>query len=170
MKSGFHRSILLWACCLNLLSACSWFTTFVVVNETDAPILITFKLPEPTTGKATSCSDGKSFPILRMLPKEAMEKLSRLNGEGEPITDLKCNATDGSLSFQLPAGYAASVFEISNHTGHMSEREFQKYKWLELPLISLSIRGQMGAVQYTGQQLTRDFMKTNNGLYVLSYQ
>lgn len=150
-----------------LLTACSWITTFVVVNDTDAPIQVVYRLKEG--GKLPPCPDDYFVGKPRIRPRESVDELA-FRGADIPIAEYTCDSASRTVTLQLPPRQAVALFSVTGYTGHRTEQELQQYNYVSYALESLRIRGRSGEMQYVGNQVTRDFAKNNVALYILTFR
>ena len=158
-----HHTLL--ASLLTVTSACSYTTTFVVLNESASPIEIVYIL----TTAGSPCPDDQFYMRPRVQTKASIDRLEYDKATSNPIGEYTCKA-DGTVTLQLPPGFAVAIFQISGWGGHLTEQRAQQYPNLNYGVATLQIRGASGQMQFSGTQVTRDFKKSNDGLYVLAYQ
>ena len=145
-----------------LLSGCSWITTFAIVNASRAPITISYTIGTEAT-KVPACPDGVFLPFPRVVPVKELATLEGLSKEAQKA-DFTCEKSTRTVTLSLAPEQAVSLFRVGTYTGPNSERDYR------LDLMKLNIKGESGELQYGGRQVLRDFEKSNDALWILTYK
>lgn len=146
-----------------LFSACSWITDFVIANKSDDKITIIYQLKSyehSGTGEMT-CYDLE--PPCIVSTDDLSDWSTREWQELSP-DDFKFDATDCTLSIDLPAGRAVKIDRAATYTGHTKGNE--EYFAVQ----ALTIKSSKGLIRYEGLELLHRFERISNSLYVLSYE
>ena len=146
----------------SLASACSWITTFAVINGSSAPIVVSYAIASDSP-KAPPCPDDNFVEIPRVVPVKDVETLKGLRNEAPPAA-FTCDKARRTVSLSLEPGHAVSLFKVGTYTGPDSERDYY------LDIGTLTIKGETGEVQYSGRQLLRDFEEKDRTLWLLTYK
>ena len=152
-----------------LLSGCSWVTTFAVVNETDSTIDVSYTLAAPDGSKLPPCPDDQFIEKPRVRLAAELDDPSTL-GASLPPSQFQCDPATRTVSIRLMPRHAVLLFWELNHTGYRTEIEQEKHFHYPPPIVRLAIHSDHGGIEYSGSQLTRDFIKKRDSLYLLTYQ
>ena len=153
-----------------ILCSCTTVATFAVLNESEKPIELIYTLPKISSSHRVTCPDDRLFRKPRVQAKGLIDELAYGRGTLNPVAEYKCDEASGEVTIQLAPGQAVSLFHLGGYSGHPTEENAKNYGYLEHSLATLRVRGQAGEMQFTGTQVTRDFEKTSNGLYVLVFR
>ena len=134
-------------------SGCSYSTDFAVVNESGAPLHVTYKV---------KAYPGKFAPEI-----PATVPLSEMGSKSNDWTKIdsaeyQVDEHNHTVSLVLKPGQAIRVASLHNYTGHDDREDF--------PIEELLIVGAHGQSQFTGDQARRNFEKISANLYTLSYK
>ena len=154
MPIGAFRLAIASAAVLSV-SGCSWITTFVVANKSDSPVTVEYRLSSAGTNMP-ACPDDNFVPRPRVIPIANVANID----ESTTVIEYSCNPAQRAVKLTLSPRHAVSIFRSGTYTGHSSAGE---------AVVALSITGATGSVSYAGDQLTKDFKKNSDTLYVLSY-
>lgn len=165
--SRLRASALRCACFIlltNLLSGCSWITVFVITNQTDKVLEITYQFRK-MSNETGSCFDEYFRPAPRLIP------ISDLRKQGTEWRDLNqnessCDVKALRVRFPLKPSMAVSIGSAVNYLGHGDNLAYSQHLGIE----SLMLRGGSGSVMYEGVQVIRGFRKVDETLYVLEYE
>ncbi len=146
---------------------CSWMTEFIIANKTAFPIVVEYTL------SGDSSRQAKLADIIK--PKIAkIEVIGDVRLDTLPDAEISYDPNTKVIRFEIEPGKAAYLFSELNYGGFQSEEELRKYHTPFgcpiYPVGSFTIVGKYGKAQYTGAQVTRDFVKISRGVYVLSYE
>lgn len=137
-------------------AGCSWITTFVVANESEAPVQVDYQISNE--GKNMPyCPDDKFILRPRVVPVAQVETID----ESTTIIQYSCNSDRRMVRLTLGPGQAVSIFRSGTYTGTSRGNE---------NVMQLSVEGAKGSITYTGNQLTRGFVKKKETLYILTYR
>ena len=151
---------------LPLMSGCSWLPWFLVVNKTSGPIVIGYTLAGEGS-RLAACPDNYFItkPKITTIKAIGDAKVDTL-----PDAKYSCDPNTRKVTFQLNPEEAAYLFEVSGYHGFRTDKDFQNYTFMEYPIKSITIESQRGKIEFTDSQVTRDFLKVNNSLYMLTYE
>ena len=141
-----------------LLAACSYTTSFVVLNRTEQPVEVRYRIkaspsdPLLMVGEPLKTAQAK----LRNSDKE-WQKLA----PGQYVFDREAR----TITIQLMPHEALLVRRVTNYRGHDDSSEAEHY-----PIEEISLKGASGAVQLQGDQARRSFIAESDHLYTLTYR
>jgi hypothetical protein len=119
-------------------------------------------------GPNPSVCNEKELP--RIIPIDAIDQ-PRQNAL--PPKKITCDPNTRTVRFELEPNKAAALFAILNYGGFRTETELEEYHVpAGSPMYSIqsfSLESKYGKVQYSGAQVTRDFVKQEYD-YVLTYK
>ena len=149
--------ILLFASVL-LLSACSWTSNFVLLNESDQPIKVQYKIknsssePLHLTGEPAKTAEAN----LRNGDKQW-----RLLKSGEYQLDREAR----TITIDVMPREALRVMYITNYGGHDDASDANKFV-----IDEIIVKGAHGEAKYQGEQIRKHFTEASETLYVLTYK
>jgi len=158
------RSIMKYAATIVLLgvvttlTACSYGTDFVVVNQSDRALEVQYRV--------------KDFPGAFVLPEvPATVPSSQLNAKGNQQWNklgperYTVDAEHRTVSIRVMPGEALLVVKMHDYAGH-------KDAWgaKEFPLSQLTVKGTSGEVSLTDEQTRTSFSEVSRALYTLTYK
>jgi hypothetical protein len=142
----------------SLLTACSYMTDFAVVNESEYPIEVRYKV--------------KNFPGVFAPPiTPATITASQLSAHGhQQWKDLssdqyRLNQDSRTVIVRVGAHEALLVARIHHYSGH-EDPEDAKY----FPVEEITIAGADGELKLTGQETRKTFSEVSRALYTLTYK
>ncbi|HYG80520.1 MAG TPA: hypothetical protein VD861_09045 [Pyrinomonadaceae bacterium] len=141
-----------------VLTACSYATNFVVVNATDRPVELRYKVKDSPRDPLEMAGAPK---------KTAAKKLRdgdsdwRLLAPGEYALD----AAARTVTVRLMPGEAVLVTRLTNYRGHDNSARAGAYAIEEIHL-----DGAGGAVKLRGEEARTGFVKQSDNLYTLTYK
>ncbi|HEX6730519.1 MAG TPA: hypothetical protein VF074_10930 [Pyrinomonadaceae bacterium] len=135
-------------------SGCSYSTDFAIVNESGAPVHLTYRF---------KAYPGKFEPAI-----PATVPLSEMGSKSNDWTKIdsseyQVDEHNHSISLILKSGQAIRVASLHNYTGHDDRKK-------DFPIEELLIVGTHGQSQFTGDQVRRNFEKLSANLYTLGYK
>lgn len=139
---------------LIFLSACSYATDFVIVNESDAAIMIRYEV--------------KDFPGPFYPPTApAVMAASELSEDGRQWipTQFQLDDASRSVTTQLMPGQALLVARMSHYSGHDDPTDDHKYQ-----IRRIVVSGARGDLEYTDEQARTAFTRVARTLYTLTYK
>ncbi|MBW4695902.1 MAG: hypothetical protein KME27_29665 [Lyngbya sp. HA4199-MV5] len=146
-----------------LLFGCSWVTSFVIANQTNSVLDVTYQFRGMAT-ETGSCFDENwrtvpdVFPISdlrKQTPK--VQQLSR--------SEYSCNVKELRVKFPLKPKMAVKVGTEVNYLGHEDSIAYSGHLGIE----SLKLSGSSDSITYEGLQVIRGFREVDQTLYVLEY-
>lgn len=147
--------------CLDLLTACSYLTDFVVVNETDNPIEVRYVIKNPVYPHP---------PELTIPVKPATKKVSQLHQqiawqELSP-TQYTFNPDTRMVITSLMPGEALKIEQCNLVDGKVDDRHLNEKFRIE----RIFIVGSHGELDRQGEQLRTMFTAESNKIHVLTYK
>ncbi len=136
------------------LSSCSWVTTFVVANHDRNPLQIEYCL-SASRPHHPACPDDQRVQKPRVISISQLDRIMELG----TTTEYSCDPETRTIKLILKPGLAVALYRSHTYTGRSD--------WDE-DLVSLSIKGEQGAVVYAADQLRTAFKKRKATLYILS--
>lgn len=144
---------------VSMLAACSYAVDFYIVNDSENPVDIQYKV-----------NVYPSNPALYDIPtKIAAAQLQTKNGSGRNLEKLKPNEYEfdnksGIVKVKLPPHEALWIAEIPGYGGHNTDggKNFSVQE--------ISISGTEGELKATGKQTLERFSKVSDTLYTLTYK
>ena len=145
--------------CVGLLFvSCSYSTDFVVVNKSNQPIEVLYKV------------SNKRGP-LASLEKPNTTDVSELNDKGgqnwTPLASSQYVYDEAShtVTVRLEARKALRVVTMFHYFGHHDAQDAANY-----PIEYINLTGASGSVTLAGDQARMGFIEVSRALYTLTYQ
>lgn len=137
------------------LAACSYSTSFVVVNESDEPVEISYRYK--------SHAAGGPFELDERPAKIAADLLRGNGGNWQELrpSDYELDRENRIVRVRVMPHEALRIHTFLNYRGHEDTRSY--------PLEEISIRGGNGEVKYTGEKARTSFSEMSTSLYTLTY-
>ena len=147
----------LLALSLLALTACSYGTDFVVVNDSGSPVEVRYTLK--SRYRRDECCSVRPM-------KKAFDKLGDDDTPWRdvPAGELSYDRAAGAVTLMLQPGEALLVAQGINFRGH-GDRSDDEFFQLE----SIHIAGAGGVVRYEGRQAQYQFQQQDRQLYKLTY-
>ena len=145
-------------CVALLFVSCSYSTDFVVVNKSNQPIEVLYKVSE------------KRGP-LASLDRPTTTDVSELNEKGgqnwTPLasTDYVCDVPSRTVTVRLEAGKALRVVTMFHYFGHHDPQDAASY-----PIEYINLMGASGSVTLAGDQARMGFTEVSRVLYTVTYE
>ena len=142
-----------------LLASCSWIADFVVLNKSDAPVVVEYTFKEKFQRGPACCPSGER-PSKKAAKDVGNDGVSwRELGAGEYAYD----AAAGRVTVVLKPGEALRVMRAVNYAGyeHAEDDAFD--------LRSIALTGAKGTLYLEGLQAQTAFKAESNDLYTLTY-
>lgn len=144
---------------VSLFTACSYFTDFVVVNESDHPVEVRYKV--------------KNFPgePLELTGAAATMTISRLragNKEWRKLFDARhqLDRENRTIAVRVSSKEALRVTSIHRIGGQIDDAE----EAISFPIEEISVIGVCGEIRVQGRQAHKIFVAESNRLYTLTYK
>jgi hypothetical protein len=140
-------------------AACSYITDFVVINESESQVEISYKVKEPPN----------SPQKISVIP--ATKLASQLNSdEKNKWRDLaadryKIDQANRTVTVKLLPQEALFLTSLHHYTGPDDPNDVN---WF--PIEELNITGSVGGLKFSGKQLLRAFSERSRVLYTLTYR
>ncbi|MGI8919008.1 MAG: hypothetical protein ACR2H6_10430 [Pyrinomonadaceae bacterium] len=160
MASCMHRSVPLLLIVLALtFAACSYSTKFVVVNESDHPIEVRYKVKRFPNEPATFTA--------RPAKIAASQVGTRDKAQWRNLTadEYQINQEERTLTVKLMSHEALLVRSMFHYIGDEDPNDVAEW-----PIDELSIVGPDGGMTFTGQKARKSFTYVSRVLYALTYQ
>ena len=140
-------------------AACSYITDFVVINASESPMEISYKVKEPPNGP----------PKIDMIPatKLAPQLKSNEKNKWQDIAAdrYKIDQETRTVTVKLLPQEALFLTSLHHYTGPDDPNDVN---WF--PIEELSISGSVGGLKSSGKQLLKAFSGQSRVLYTLTYQ
>lgn len=146
------------ACVALLFVSCSYSTDFVVVNKSNQPIEVLYKV-------------NNNRGPLASLDKPSTTGVSELNDKGgQNWTPLASNQyvfdeASRTVTVRLEAGKALRVVTMFHYFGHHDPQDAANY-----PIEYINLTGASGSVTLAGDQARMGFTEGSRALYTLTYE
>jgi hypothetical protein len=152
-----YLTILLLAPVL-LLSACSFTTNFVVLNESARPVTVKYRI---------KYSRSEPFQEAGEPAKIAEANLRDRDKQWQTLEsgEYQLEREERTVTIELMPHEALRVFHLSNYSGHDEADNVNRFG-----IDEISLSGASGEVGFQGDQARRQFVEESSTLYVLSYR
>jgi hypothetical protein len=140
------------------LTACSYSTDFVVLNDTDYPVEVVYRM-KPTPGPLALPGDPKVVPAANLEMKDS-NKWTPLAPDRFRIVE-----ANRTVSVRLLAHEALWVTAMHHYIGDEDPNDVEGF-----PIEELSVKGADGEMRFSGDKARKAFERKSRVLYVLSYQ
>jgi hypothetical protein len=141
-----------------LLSACSYTSNFVVLNESEQPIKVQYKIKN---------SPSEPLQLIGEPAKTAGANLR--NGDKQwrilKSDEYQLDREARTITIDVMPHEALRVMYITNYGGHDDASEANKFK-----IDEIIVTGAHGEAKYQGEQIRRQFTEASETLYVLTYK
>lgn len=139
---------------LCLFAACSFATDFVIVNESDSPVVVRYEI--------------KEFPGEFYLPDKpvvvAASELSDDRPEWKPI-EFEVDEVTRSVTAQLMPGEALRIAMLNSYRGHDNPNSAYGFQ-----IRTITVSGAHGQLNLTDEQARTAFTEVLRILYTLTYK
>ena len=150
------RLLLLFLLILSVgLSACSFSTDFVVVNEANYPIQVIYKIKPFPSGSQNLEVEPKVASAADLESRDS-SKWTKLHPNQYRVDQLSRTVT-----VTLHAREALLITSMSNYTAD---------KVKDFPIEAVSIKGAAGEMTFTGEKARQAFQYVSTVLYKLTYK
>ncbi len=139
-------------------AACSYSTAFVVVNESEQPIEVSYKYKH--------FPGGRIFELYERPAKIAADELSSRGGnEWQELTasDYQLDRENRTVLVRVMPREALRIYRFHNYLGHEGAPE------AGYPFEEISVLGASGGLKYTGHKARTAFSEVSRTLYTLRY-
>ena len=157
MNRIFLVSLLIF---VSILTACSYSTDFYIVNDSENPIDIQYKV-----------TIYPNNPVLNDIPtKIAVSQLENRNGSGRNLEKLNSNQYEfdnksGIVKVKLSPHEALWITSIPGYGGYNRDNTANDFSIKEI-----SMTGTRGELKATEQQVLERFSRVSDTLYTLTYK
>lgn len=139
---------------LLLFAACSYITDFVIVNESDSPVIVRYVV--------------KDFPGSFYVPTEpkvvAASQLSEDGRQWNPV-HFEVDEASRSVTTQLMPGQALRVAVMHHYSGHDDPGDAENFQ-----IRQITVTGIRGELNLTDDQARTTFTRVARTLYTLTYR
>ncbi|HEY7181021.1 MAG TPA: hypothetical protein VIC84_06365, partial [Blastocatellia bacterium] len=140
-------------------AACSYISDFVVINSSESPVEINYRVKEPPNGP----------PKIDVVPATKLASQLKSN-EKNKWRDLaadryKIDQENRTVMVKLLPQEALFLTSMQHYIGPDDPSDLN---WF--PVEKLSISGSVGSLKFSGKQLLRAFSEQSRTLYTLTYQ
>jgi hypothetical protein len=140
-----------------LFAACSYSTDFVVVNKSNQPIEIIYKVKK-TPGPLASVN------VIATADISAINSKERANWKQLSSTQYQLDQANGVVTVRLEAGKALRVTTMFHYFGHDDPQNAANF-----PIEYMNLTGPNGSLTLSGDQARVRFSKVSRVLYTLTY-
>ncbi|HEU4507448.1 MAG TPA: hypothetical protein VFR78_04365 [Pyrinomonadaceae bacterium] len=139
---------------LCMFAACSFTTNFVIVNESDSPVIVRYEIKE---------FHGEFY-----LPDKpvvvAASELGEDQPEWKPI-EFEVDEATRSVTTQLMPGEALRIARLNSYMGHDNPNSAHHFQ-----IRTITISGARGQLNLTDEQARTTFTEVSLSLYTLTYK
>jgi hypothetical protein len=141
-----------------LLAACSYTTNFVILNDTDQPVELRYKVKASERDPVQVAGDPR---------KTAGEKLRDSDREWRLLVpgEYSVDRAARTVSIRVMPHEAVLVRRLTNYGGHDDTSDAEAFAVEEIRL-----NGASGEVILQGEQARRSFLRESDNLYTLTYK
>ena len=141
-----------------LLSACSYTSNFVVLNETEQPLRVQYKVKN---------SPSEPLQMTGAPAKTAGANLSNRDKQWQILKsgEYQLDREARTITVDVMPHEALRILYITNYGGHDDDSDANKFAVNEI-----IIKGAAGEAKYQGEQIRRQFIEVSESLYVLMYK
>ena len=141
-----------------LLTACSYTSNFVIINATDQPLELRYKV---------KASERDPIQMVGEPRKTAREKLRGSDREWRLLApgEYEVNREARTVTIRLMPHEAVLVRQLTNYGGHDDTSDAEAFAIDEIRL-----NGASGEVTHQGDQARRSFVRESDNLYTLTYR
>jgi hypothetical protein len=141
-----------------LLSACSYTASFVILNESEKPLKVQYKIKN---------SPYEPLQLIGEPAKTAASNLRQSDRQWQMLKsgEYQLDREARTVTVEVPPHEALRVSYITNYGGHDGATAAGKF---EIDEVVLS--GSSGEIKFEGDQARRKFIEDSESLYVLSYR
>ena len=141
-----------------LLTACSYTSNFVIINATDQPLELRYKV---------KASERDPIQMVGEPRKTAEEKLRGSDREWRLLApgEYEVNREARTVTIRLMPHEAVLVRQLTNYGGHDDTSDAEAFAIDEIRL-----NGASGEVTHQGDQARRSFVRESDNLYTLTYR
>lgn len=141
-----------------LLAACSYTTNFVILNDTDQPVELRYKVKASERDPVQVAGDPQ---------KTAGEKLRDSDREWRLLVpgEYSVDRAARTVSIRVMPHEAVLVRRLTNYGGHDDTSDAEAFAVEEIRL-----SGASGEVILQGEQARRSFLRESDNLYTLTYK
>ena len=151
-----RRALPLLLLLVTSLTACSYSTYFVVINESDVPVEVSYTLKERRGMKDYGLTPAEKW-IEEVdnfdIPWREMEK-----------HQYRYDEVAGTIVVALPPGKALSVERVSNYSTHDRENDDS------FDIESIRVTGPHGSIQYSGREARTQFDERRRQVFAITYR
>jgi hypothetical protein len=140
-------------------TACSYITDFVIINASESPVEVTYKIKEPPNGPK-NISVIPSIKLASQLKSDDKNKWNDL-----AVDRYRSDQASRTVIVKLLSQEALFLTSMHHYTGPDDPHDVECF-----PIEELSIIGSVGNLKSSGKQLLRAFTEQSRVLYTLTYQ
>ena len=141
-----------------LFPGCSYSTDFVVVNKSDQPVEVLYKVKK-TIGPLASVN------VLATVDVYELNVKGHTNWTQLPSSQYQFDEANRITTVRLDAGKALRVTTMFHYFGHDDPQDAANY-----PIEYINLTGASGAVTLSGEQARIRFSEESRVLYTLTYK
>ena len=144
--------------CVLLLSACSYTSNFVVLNESGKPIKVQYKIRSHSS---------EPFQLTGEPAKTQEAKLRNRDRQWQLLKsgDYQLDHVERIVAVEVLPHEALRVLYITNYGGHDAVSDADRFQ-----IDEIIVSGASGELRLQGDEIRRKFTEESESLYVLSYK
>lgn len=146
---------------LPLLSACSYSTDFVVVNESTQPIEIRYQVKKSPAGPLAISGIPATIEAFQLSPHGG-QAWKELTADQYKVLEEDSNET---VAVRIAPHEAVRLTRLLEYGGHADPGEANHF-----PIEKIDIKGATGELKLEGQSARTSFSEVSRALYTLTYK
>lgn len=137
-----------------LFAACSYLTDFVIVNESDGPIIVRYEVKD---------YPGAFYPpeVPKVMPASELGE----RGKQWDAIQYELDEASRSVTTQLMPGQALRLTTIHHYSGHDDPIDAENFQ-----IRRITVSGTRGELDLKGEQARTTFTRVSLTLYKLTYR
>jgi len=143
---------------VTVFSSCSYLTDFIVVNQTENPIVVLYKVKD-YPGPFSPPVAPSTIPVSQLNTKGG-QSWNRISADHFIVDEANRTVTVRVNSYE-----ALLVTTMHHYVGHEDKGDAE-----EFPITEISISGVHGNMDLLGEQARTSFSKASRALYTLTYK
>ena len=141
-----------------VFSSCSYLTDFAVVNQTENPIVVVYKV-KAYPGPFSPPVAPSTIPFSQLNVKGG-QSWNRISAEHLTVDEANRTVTVRVNSYE-----ALLITTMHHYAGHDDKGDAE-----EFPITEISVSGIHGNMKLLGEQARTSFSKVSRALYTLTYK
>ena len=153
-----HVILVLLLAAISLLSACSYITDFIVINESREPMQVRYKVKK-FPGAFTPPVAPATIPMSQLSTKGNQQWSQLASG------DYQLDQESRTVIVRVLPHQALRIATMHHYGGHQDSADAQDF-----PVEEITMSGEDGERRFTGPQARTTFSEVSRALYTLTYQ